>query len=426
MKGKNVWRTRYPFYYNELDGVAEFLEDKLANGWEMTHLTGTSFGFRKTEPRRAKINIGLVDDGYDESAKAEFIEYCQADGWNHFFDAGKLQFFENENLDAEPMYTDEEAKLDLVYRKCRGVSIGLNLSAAVLAIVFFILLFTNLNFLDYANCGIVVNLIMMPIAVAMLLYECISFCRWYRKSKKAVAFGHAPVYKRTKLARCIDRIIYVWCFSMIWMDDLLGVFYSKSPTLALMLLMFAGGTFLFIFLFGWYHAEHNKDGKRHLVRYFVIGLSCVAVMTGISYWLFLPGFEKENSQEPLFSVKEMGIESDGTAENWVYHEGSPLAKWENGEDRLGSKKIYYDFYETKYQRIYDQVVQEKYFDENTTHNETVDQAFGANKVYIVAQSTWMTKYLLLYDDVILFLETNIDLTDKQKEMIGEKVKAEVK
>ena len=217
MKGKNVWTKRFYFNYKDLDAVAEFLEDKAANGWEMTSLLGDSFGFRKTEPRRVKFSVELVEDADDEDAKQQFIEYCEVDGWKHIFEYGKLHFFENEDLDAEPIHTDEDVKLDLVYRHCRGATIGLNLSMAVIAVLISGFLIWNADYRDMYTSGIVVNIFVLITLAIMALYQCIEFCLWYRRSKRAVMMGKAPLYKQKKVGRFLDWAIYVWATAAIWL-----------------------------------------------------------------------------------------------------------------------------------------------------------------------------------------------------------------
>ncbi len=427
MKGKNVWTLRRYFNDNELDSMAEFLEDKIANGWEMTSLLGNAFGFRKAEPRRVKVSVELIEDADDESAKNEFISYCESDGWKHIFDAGRLQIFENENLDAEPIHTDEEVKLRLVYRKCRKQYIGLNVTLSVIVIALLIGMSSNLDSWDYLSCGMIVNLTMFPLGIAMLLYETVSFCLWYRRAKKAIALGEKPVYKRSKMEKIYERIGVIFCFSAIWLDDVLDALYSKSTALIALVLFFIIGFGGFLFLFNLYQAKKNTEHKRPIGAYLAASVLLVMVLVGTSYFVFLPMAEEEENTDVFLSVQELGVTSDGTTDAYAYYEGSPFAKHEYGKDRAGSKYIYYDLYTTKYQKIYDVFLEERFFDWDKTYEEIEDEAFGANKVYLMGQAAGLTEYLLLYDEEVFYLEiNNIELNNEQKALIGDKVKAEVR
>ena len=425
MRGKNVWTKRFYFSYKELDALAEFLEDKAANGWEMTSLLGNTFGFRKTEPRQVRFSVEIVEADTDETQKLQFIEYCEADGWKHIYDFGKLQFFENENPDADSIHTDEEVKLDLVYRHCRGLSIGLNLSMAAIALLISGFLIWNLDYRDMYTSGIVVNIFVLITLAMMALYQCIEFCLWYRRSKQAVTMGKAPRYKQNKVARFLDIAIYIWATAAIWLDDVVDAFYSQSTVLIALVFFFIIGTAGFIFLYNLYQAKFNKDGKTHTGLFLLLGVAFVALMVWASYTFFMPASLSEDEGDVFLTVQEMGETSTGTTEHWVVHEGSPLDRHERGSDRWGSKKVYYELYTARFEKFYDEIVEEMYFARDKEYEEVEDKAFGADKVYLLGKAESLTMWLLLYDEKILYLETRgFDLSDKQKEMIGEKVKAE--
>ncbi len=422
MRGKNVWSKRFYFSYKDLDAVAEFLEDKAANGWEMTSLLGNTFGFRKVEPRQVKISVEIVEADTDESEKQQFIEYCEADGWKHIFDFGKLQFFENENLDAEPIHTDEEVKLNLVYRHCRGLSIGLNLSMAAIALLISGFLIWNLDYRDMYTSGIVVNVFVLITLAMMALYQCANFCLWYRQSKRAITIGKAPMYKQSKVGRFLDIAIYIWATAAIWLDDVVDAFYSHSTTLIALVFFFIIGTAVFIFLYNLYQAKFNKDGKSHTGLFLLVSVAFVALMVWASYTFFLPASLSEDEGDVFLTVQELGETSTGTSEHWVVHEGSPLDRHERGSSRWGSKKVYYELYTARFEKFYDEIVDEMYLARDKVYEEVADKAFGANKVYLLGKAESLTIWLLLYDEKILYLETRgFDLTDEQKGIVGAKL-----
>lgn len=422
MKGKNVWSKRFYFSYKDLDAVAEFLEDKIAKGWEMTSLLGNTFGFRKAEPRQVKVSVELMEDAFDEGGKQQFIKYCETDGWKHFFDGGKVQFFENENPEAEPIHTDEEVKLELVYRDCKGLSIWLNLAMAAIALLISGFLIWNMDYRDVYTSGIVVNVFVLITLAMMAVYQCADFCLWYRRSKRAVDMGKAPLYKQNKVARFLDRAIYVWATAAIWLDDVVDAFYSHSTVLIGLVLFFIIGTTLFICLYNLYQAKFNKDGKTHVGLYLLLGVAFVGVMVWASYTFFMPTSLSEEDDDLLLTVQELGITSNGTKDTWVVREGSPLDRCERGENRWGTKKIYYELYTARFEKFYDAIVEDEYLARDSTYEEVADGAFGANKVYLMGHAETLTIWLLLYDEKILYLETRgFDLTGEQKALIGRKM-----
>lgn len=421
MKGKDIWTTRYYCEYNELDSLAEFLEDKIAAGWELTSYKGASFGFRKAEPRQVQISVELVEDADDEAAKESFIEYCESDGWKHIFDGGKLQFFEHEDLDAEPIHTDAEVKLKMVHRKCLTSRILLNvlLIVGVMAAVW--MNYQNFDYRDLFSCDRFFTLLVFPWFVPLLLISTCDYVSWYCKAKGAIQRGLDPVYRRSKMSKYIDRFSILLMILCLWGDSLLDSYYAQSKALMLMILFMVGGTCLFIFFYDRWDARYNNNRKRNLGHYIAFAVVFVLLLTGFASQVFVPSYENEECESPFLTIDELDISSDGSRNQWAYVQGSPMAKWEDGEDRYGSRKIYYDLYTTKYKKAYDMILQQRFFDWDDTYQEVTEPVFGANKVYLMGQAAGLTQWLLLYDEDILYLETNnIDLTEEQKAVIASK------
>jgi len=138
MRKKNTLIKRITCEYNELDTIAEILEEKAAEGWELSSKTGVIWGFRRSEPRKVKFCAEVVDTDVIGNALDEFISFCEADGWKHTFDAGSIQIFENEDLNAVPIHTEPEVKLRIVHDRCKVTR--LLLPVGVLAFVIFFLL----------------------------------------------------------------------------------------------------------------------------------------------------------------------------------------------------------------------------------------------------------------------------------------------
>lgn len=125
MRQKEILTKRIRYEYNELDTIAEILQEKAAEGWELVSKTGNMWGFRRSEPRTAQFNVEVIDLENPAMELAEFVAYCEAGGWKHAFDAGDIQVFENEDLDAEPIHTDPEVKLQIVHERCKAMRICL-------------------------------------------------------------------------------------------------------------------------------------------------------------------------------------------------------------------------------------------------------------------------------------------------------------
>lgn len=419
MKGKKIWTTQFYFERNELDSVAEFLEDKFANGWEMTSLTGGIFGFRKTEPKTVKVSVELADTDGDVTEKKRFIEYCEADGWKHFFDGGLLQFFLNEDLDAEPIHTDEEVKLSLVHKKCFSVRVILNLVLIGALMLCLWMIFSDIKYWHLYSSQQVMHMMLMPLGIPLVLISMGGYLLWYRRAKLAVERGLAPVYRRSKVGRAVDRISIVWMLLVLWGGILMDAVYEKSKVSLAMGIFFIVGTYLFIFVYIRIEASRNRSQGQSTIKYIVCAVVFIAMLSGLAYLIFLPAGEREDYGQPTLTLEELGVTSDGSSDQTVHFEGSPLVKYESGYERWGSKRIDYECYSTKVAWAYDLILQQRFFDWDKTYERVEDDAFDANEVYLMGQAAGLSQWLLIYDEHILYLETTLDLTDDQKAMIGE-------
>ncbi|MBR5517278.1 MAG: DUF2812 domain-containing protein, partial [Firmicutes bacterium] len=137
MREKDTFTKRIAYEYNQLDTITEFLEEKALEGWELTSKSGAIWGFKKAEPRKVKFSVELMDEGVLGSELDEFIAFCEVGRWKHSFDAGNIQIFENEDLEAEPIHTDPAVKLDIVHEKCKAFRIFM---PAVFSVIFLLMM----------------------------------------------------------------------------------------------------------------------------------------------------------------------------------------------------------------------------------------------------------------------------------------------
>ena len=145
MREKDTFTKRIAYEYNQLDTITEFLEEKALEGWELTSKSGAIWGFKKAEPLRVKFSVELMEEGVSGSELDEFIDFCEADGWKHYFDAGSIQIFENEDLEAEPIHTDPAVKLAIVHEKCKAFRVFMPI---VCSVIFFVIMWKLMFPLD--------------------------------------------------------------------------------------------------------------------------------------------------------------------------------------------------------------------------------------------------------------------------------------
>ena len=424
MKGKDVITKRFAAEYNELDSVAEFLEEKAAEGWELTSKTGGMYGFRKCEPKKVKISVELVVADENDSERTRFIEYCEASGWKHIFSDGKIQIFETADLDAEPIHTDPEVKLALVHKKCKGTNIILPIAT----ILFTVLFMKNIMFPVDASTLFSWNAILpyfgFPIFCVLMAAFLMDYCLWYKRAKSCVAKGEHPVYKRSTFGKISNKILFVYIFGGMWGSIILDALYSADMKwLAVCSCGFAI-VILFLFLFPRYSAKHTQDRKGNLGSYIAWGAVITLVLT-VGMFAIDDEPEEPLDEELPLTLADLGIEKPDESGYYKSKEGSIIAKSFYGSESIQNDEwdgLHYLIYTTKYDWAYDMILEDCFSSYVKDYQEVDESAFAANKVYYSEDEK---QWLLLYDDRIIEFGTSEDLTDAQLKIVAEKLNNEL-
>lgn len=430
MRKKDTFTKRISYEYNELDTIAEFLEEKAAEGWELTSKTGVVWGFRRSEPRKVKFNVEVVESDVTGDALWEFISFCEADGWKHVFDAGNIQIFENEDLDADPIHTDPEVKLKIVHEKCKAMRIFLPLVASMVILVMVWKAYFPLDISFFESSRMMGNLIIMPLFCCLFLASTVDYFVWYRKAKHAVEIGESPQFKRSRFSKILDTLMLGVLIINAFVIGLMDTFFNEEwAMLSVLLGILIVGVIGFWILFPKLSAKYNKSKASNDIDYIaaVIILLIVVLFMGP----LLP--DKENTYVSPLTLENLGVYESGDEEPYLRREKSPaLTYYEYAED-TGKKSLYYEMHITKWSKVYDLAVNywtvpskrdyeifENPADVEAMHHyyEVEEPAFGADKVLF---SDWGDRWLLLYPDRVIRLHMTGELTDDQKALVAEKL-----
>ena len=435
MKQKGTFTKRINYEYNELDTIAEYLEERAAEGWELSSKVGAVWGFRKAEPRKVKFNVEVVDADVSGDALTEFVSFCEADGWSHVFDAGNIQIFENEDLDAAPIHTDPGVKLGIVHERCAVTRILLPIVLSIISALMIKMAYFPLDvhfFTDFSNIS---SAVFMAVLCVLLLLNMADYLFWYKKAKKIVENGESPIYKRSRFNRAIDMLVVVCLIAY-------GVVFNLMDT------AFDGDWPFFIYLAGllivmivcfWFvfprmsaKYNHSRKGLGGLYAGILIAFTMIAVIVG---WKVVPYQDKE--LVPPLTLEDLDICETYEGNLYAWRDASPFLITYEGDDSKGDEFVTYDIYVTDYQKIYDLAVDywlepterdyeifEDQSDIKEMYNfkETTEPAFGADKVYYNEN---YDRWLLLYPDRVVRLDVCVPLSDTQMRIVAEKLTGEL-
>ena len=376
----------------------------------------------------------LVYSHEDDADRERFVEYCREAGWKRIFSAGKLQIFETEDLDIPDINTDQEVKLKIINRKCLKDRVFFGISLLVLYILAFKMLINvgEGDYLDFENSGLLFMRVTLPIIIVIYSFLIVDYIIWYIGARKIVKSGGKPTYLKRPLTRLGDTGTIIFVVLSLVLGNLIDSIYSGDIFDAILLAVATVISLILIGVVPLYIANKNKNKESNGLQFGCItGLVIIAFMIislsfGMSSgesWEEVDGVYQEVYNETLIvNMEDLGIETTRKHDRTRYKEGSPLLQVEYGYDDSTngySYKLYYTSYTTRFDWIYNTVLNERCLT-NKEHDfkEVNDDAFGADKVYY---SQGELDWLLLYKDKIVVIDTNIPFDTEQKEILGEKL-----
>lgn len=431
MKKKDVLIKRLPCECNELDTVAELLEQKAADGWELTSKTGNAFGFRRCEPRKVKVSVELVCDCNDDERET-FIEACEKAGWKHIFNDGKYQFFETEDLSAEPIHSDPAAKLALVHKKCMGMRVVFPAACALFAFFFWRKFMLPLDVDTLMGTYNLFGFILFPSLGFLMALTMLDYFIWYRKARRCISEGKNPVYKRTRISKFCDRFMVIYVFFGMMGSLLIDAIYMENAGDFIGIVVMFLAVIFFMIFFPRLSAKTKTDRKGNLPQYMVLITIVILSIAWFQVIFLQPGGEMIKTAEgeyievydekiPL-TMEDLGIKTGSYTDRYKLQSGSPVIQYFEGSDNSDNENKYYLWYwicTTKNSKAYDMLIKEKHYDFINSAIKAEDPAFEANAVYYNDSDA----RLLLYDNFIVKIITNIELTDEQKHLVASKLKA---
>lgn len=432
MKTKDVLTKRFACEYNELDSMAEFIEQKVQEGWELTSKTGTMFGFRRCEPKRVKVSVELVQKGGDEEEKERFVQLCESTGWKHIFSDGKLQFFENKDLDAEPIHTDPKVKFDMVHKKCKGMRVWGSAIVAFLVLYIWRNLYYPLDYFAIKETNSLLGFFGLPLLGCLMIVTLLDYVIWYVSGKTKINKNEHPIYKRSKVGKIIDLFFQGYIYVGLWGSILLDAWYMHDIKMFMVFASMFLTVSLFIMLYPYISAKNNAEKKGGIAGYLMIGFVLVVVMSFISFIGLNSNTEMVKDEKGMYievyqdeiplTIRDLGIETPIYTDTYSFQSGSPIFKQlYASDDSYNQEKKYlsYSVYSLSYDKYYETMLEEECFKYVKDYKKVDDKDFDAKEVYY-SDST--NKWLILYDNEIIELHTNVELTSEKKKLVVEKLK----
>ncbi|RDU24564.1 DUF2812 domain-containing protein [Anaerosacchariphilus polymeriproducens] len=444
----------YNCQLNELDSLKEYLEKKAAQGWMLEKRKGSICYFRKCKPKKVKFSVEIFDKASEfmvdyNATNEEYIEYCKAAGWNFVSAEGKVQIFYTEDKSAIPIETDPQQKFETVHKSIFKQYIKNWFIGIILGLLYLIKLSDGI--VEIFSSYMSFSIILLGISMVILnTFQVIIYYRWFHKIKEKIKNGEEFYYYKN-LGSLVSKIM-VACIGTAWFVGVLVVSYLSGDKVLMFILLIFVSVPIFLFGSSILSVLTQKNGimkeMKQTIYYKVIIIITFAVTGGIIIFFIAVEFfglgnknikntkyidtdgtiswEAKHNDSLIFTLEDMGIKLQGEYNKNAEKGDSFIISKENYyEEPLGedTEKDYlaYTIYRVKNKWLYDKVVKEVTKDNEFDFNKLEMIHIQGYKVYHTEDAMHYHSYLLLMDNLVLDLQTNLKLNEKQLQIVINKL-----
>ena len=457
-------RTFVQHTFYDRTGIRNYLENQARKGWILERISNFGWIFRRIEPKELRYEVtyfprASVFDPEPSDQELSFQEFCEYTGWQLAAANGQLQIFYNDKENPTPIETDPVLEVETIHKATkRGYlpSIFLLMIVGIMnACLFFyrlavdpIEIFSSTSNLYSGVCWFVMLL--------LTSVDVIHYYRWYRRAKR-VAEDEGTFQQTTSLRGFHLMVLAIIVAATVSMLLSLGgaknwIIYVAS--LAVMLL----SVVVCIAFSNWLKRKKVSTKWNRLLTYgltVVISFGIAIVMiivivNGVSDgWLSREskeGFQYredlylEDSEELPLTVEQLMGREELEREKYRYewYEQSSILMEEfrgiqnPGRNYLDEPRMEYTVWLVKCSLLYDWSLnhllepQDSWSEDiyGNIHYDTYQAVaatpWGAQQAYRLYQGEYAKdQYLICYEDQIMEIQVDWELSEEQMAMIGE-------
>lgn len=415
--------------------LAHYLEKQALKGWMFCGFEDTLWKFERIEPKEVHFCVtyflGYIEgNDYSTQRLLEFWEYCAHDGWELAGSNQELQIFYSKR--AEPVPIDTDPKLEvrtmqiMALRKLKPqlkhylLLVGLSL-LVVLAGYFanpVRMLYDPNIFLRVIGYG--------GILLSLLLQVGEQYLWLWQAKRYADRYGEYPHHlKRLRISTVLRYLIGIGIVDWVFR-------YHGLIMLISLLIMIPSILIPVVLLLMW--LDKKDIARKTVVIITVVAIlmligvsgrvvSGVADRVGVEQTRYAPVgsiWAQYEEMPPISAEEYCGPGSETTDYHSYVNESLFLAEYRGWQDlKIGEDTIYlqYTVLEAKWDALYD-ICLDEYRD---SEKFSVDAApWGAEQAYQYGTPKELqTRWLLCYEDRVVYLHASERPTPEQKALIGQ-------
>lgn len=444
MKNKKIRRLKF---FGSIDtfAIAEYLESMAEKGYFFTGCTGIFYTFEKGTPQKRKYHVELFHDGSvlgsagDNEETRAFASQWEENGWKYIYTNGRQVFFETDDMDAETVNAEPEERWKVIKKAIRGeVALGL---------IWVLLCLVNIfSFSDVWPTEFIENGTLDLVWISLLIFWAGSFLRnllFYVKNKQRVAKGQSVVFPKG--------------FHSSWFHTIMILFLTISLVFLLVSLCFESKeTFIFVMItvaiiivIVWFGIKQirnigsRKTKVQQIIILVVLAIIACAVAIIIAFTsLFFDDNDKRieyldeygntitesvsNDEIPLttndLGIKTSGlIQADSVCDKCVTIYGAVKDCYQHYYDQHGeiASSLTYNIAYCRFGWVKDKLLENymttDYYGEDAEFMDISEKEaalWEAQQVYTLKDESGETCRLVIYEDIVLFIETDTAFTDE--------------
>jgi len=434
MKDKLI---RYaPFQLYESTSFEEYLAEMSLKGWLIEGIGKNDFlTFRKTEACKRLFTVDIfkeasVSDTSPEGKTADYVELCQAAGWEFLCGRGKMLIFASIAEHPVLIQTDYELKQKMIFKEARKKIAGTLL--VFLFCVFLLFLLGGMSFGSlisrYSNIFLLISLFCAALINFLLALD---FAVSHISMQAAGRAGRVTEYRgycmRTKLR--VRGILNFICTFGVFAVYLSRYFESDIHIngwikAAVLVLVLALWTCFYFFVI--------KKQLKQIQREF-IALSAVFLFMGCLYLMpfaanivkkAMPGVDESGA------IHDTGVQAEAdtgvSIADWIEFSGIEqqtfLASYRTTRFYYRDTTSGYDvghtytIFSSSYEGVLDKYIELAKKDSGMKRDDQWTDEWGADAIY-VSSANHFSRYLIIYKGTVLELETLDTLSDIQMKQI---------
>ena len=444
---KTTRRDLIPFSFYDHTGMERHLEKMARKGWMVEELTNLGWKYRAIEPQKLHFSVSFDIRASDfapepTEEQATFQEFCARSGWKLAASSGWMQVFYNEAEDPLPIQTDPEMEIRMADKRARHMMPAY--------VIYFVLGFL-------IGGGWCVSLVTKPIQtlttpggvllglcwLCLFLYSVVDLVVYYAWRRRALTAAQRGEFLPT---RGCHQLLYVALVVIA-----LGLVYWFAVERRPGMRFLTGGMLLayvviFLAMNGTKNTLKRKKASAGLNRAATLGVDVIlaVVLIGGVSWLFFQGVQNgafsiaEQIEAPLSAGDLTGVDEERYLTT-VSVDMTPFLDRQVVQCRTGFDQeewlpgLKYTLVDIHVPWVYDACFRELCRDtvvETASHThqdipylqyEAIDPApWGAERAYqFNLEGEFQQRYILCWEDKLVQLETDWDLTAEQMALAGE-------